>query len=107
VTAAVNKVLDLFEENHIIDNVNEVGAYLEMRLEEIKEKHSCIIERRGLGLMQGLEFNKPVKEIIEKTLSKGLVLINAGSHVIRFIPPLIVTKKDIDQMISILDECIE
>ena len=107
VTAAVNKVLDLFEENHIIDNVNEVGSYLEMRLEEIKEKHSCVIERRGLGLMQGLEFDKPVKGIIEKTLSKGLVLINAGSHVIRFIPPLIVTKKDIDQMISILDECIE
>ncbi len=104
--AAIDKVLDLFESEHIIDNVREVSGYLEMRLDELKEKHSDIIDRRGSGLLQGLEFDHPVGEIITKALDNGLILINAGTNIIRFIPPLVITKKDVDKMISILEPCL-
>lgn len=105
--AAVEKVLDLFERNHIIENVREVAPYLEARLEELKEKHSCIIERRGTGLMQGLKLDRPVNEIINRALEKGLILINAGADIIRFVPPLVIQKEHVDEMIAILDSCIE
>lgn len=104
--AAVEKVLDLFEKDHIIENVREVAPYLEKRLDELKEKHSCITERRGAGLMQGLVFESPVGEIINKALEKGLILINAGSNIIRFVPPLVITRENVDEMISILDSCL-
>lgn len=105
--AAINIVLDLFEENHIIDNVNEVGAYLKEKLDEHVTEYDCIEERRGLGLMQGLVFKKPVGEIITKALDKGLILINAGTNIIRFVPPLIIEKKHVDEMLSILKTCLD
>ncbi|MGN0402946.1 MAG: aspartate aminotransferase family protein [Acetatifactor sp.] len=105
--AAVEKVLDLFESKHIIDNVREVAPYLEARLEELKEKHSCITERRGTGLMQGLKFDRPVNEIINRALEKGLILINAGTDIIRFVPPLVIQKEHVDDMIAILESCID
>ena len=104
--AAIEKVLDLFEKDHIIDNVREVAPYLEQRLEELKSKYDCITERRGTGLMQGLVFDHPVREIIDRALEKGLILINAGAEIIRFVPPLVITRKNVDEMISILDTCI-
>ena len=106
VCAAVEKVLDLFEKDHIIEHVREVAPYLEERLQELKDKYDCILERRGVGLMQGLVFDRPVGEIINRALEKGLLLINAGPNIIRFVPPLIITKENVDDMISILDECI-
>ena len=105
--AAVEKVLDLFEENHIIENVREVAPYLEQRLEELKEKHDCITERRGTGLMQGLVFDCPVRDVIERALENGLLLINAGADILRFVPPLIISKENVDEMIEILESCIE
>ena len=106
VCAAVEKVLDLFEKHHIIDNVREVGPYLEKRLEELKARYDCITERRGTGLMQGLVFDRPVREILDQALEKGLILINAGPDIIRFVPSLVITKENVDEMISILDTCI-
>ena len=105
--AAINKVLDLFEENHIIDNVNSVGFYLEKRLDELVEKYDFIEERRGYGLMQGLVFKNPVAPYIQKALDSGLVLINAGSNIIRFIPPLVITKEHVDEMMTILESCLQ
>ncbi len=104
--AAVEKVLDLFEKDHIIDNVREVAPYLEKRLEEIKAKYPCILEHRGVGLMQGLVFDGPVREIIDSAVEKGLILINAGADIIRFVPPLVISKANVDEMIDILDSCI-
>ena len=104
--AAVEKVLDLFEDAHIIENVREVAPYLEQRLEEIKEKYDCILERRGVGLMQGLVFDGPVREIIDRAVEKGLILINAGVNIVRFVPPLVISKENVDEMIGILDSCI-
>lgn len=106
VCAAVNKVLDLFETNHIIENVREVAPYLEKRLDELKEKYDFIIDRRGAGLMQGLEFDRPVAPYINSALDKGLMLINAGQNIIRLVPPLIITKQNVDDMIAVLDTCL-
>ena len=105
--AAIEKVLDLFEENHIIENVREVAPYLEQRLDQLKDRYGCILERRGTGLMQGLVFDGPVREVIERALENGLILINAGPNIIRFLPPLIISKANIDEMIEILESCIE
>ena len=105
--AAINKVLDLFEENHIIENVNTVSKYLEKRLDELVERYDFIEMRRGCGLMQGLVFECPVGPFIQKALDAGLVLINAGANIIRFIPPLIITEEHVDEMIAILESCLE
>ena len=105
--AAVGKVLDLFKQDNIIENVKEVAPYLEKRLDELKDEYDFIIDRRGVGLMQGLVFDRPVSEIINKALDKGLILINAGAQIIRFVPPLIITKENVDDMIDILRSCLE
>ncbi|MBQ3795792.1 MAG: aspartate aminotransferase family protein [Butyrivibrio sp.] len=104
--AAINKVLDLFKEDNIIENVNEVAPYLEKRLDELKDRYDFIVARRGAGLMQGLVFDRPVADIINMALSKGLILINAGASIIRFVPPLVITKENVDDMIDILDSCL-
>ena len=106
-TAAINVVLDLFGENHIIDNVQKTGAYLEEKLNELADKYDVIETRRGIGMMQGLVFKVPVGPVINKALEKGLILINAGTDIIRFVPPLVITKEDVDQMIGILTQSID
>lgn len=105
--AAINIVLDLFEENHIIDNVRNVGAYLTEQLDKLVEDYDVMETRRGIGLMQGLVCREPVGPILNKALEKGLILINAGTNIIRFVPPLIITKEDVDQMITILRACLD
>lgn len=106
VCAAVNKVLDLFEENHIIENVGRVAPYLEKRLDALCEKYDFVTARRGAGLIQGLVFSRPVSPIIKRAMDKGLILINAGADIIRFVPPLIITEENVDEMIEILDKCL-
>ncbi|MCH5255680.1 MAG: aspartate aminotransferase family protein [Lachnospiraceae bacterium] len=105
--AAICKVIELFEKEKVLDNVKEISVYLEKRLDELAGKYAALIEtRRGLGLMQGLVFNEPVADIINMAMEKGLVLINAGSNIIRFLPPLIIKKQHVDEMIGILEECL-
>lgn len=105
--AATNKVFELYEECDIISHVNDIAPYLEQKLDEIKNKFDCIEARRGMGLMQGLVFNKPVGEIIKRAMDKGLILINAGTDIIRFVPALIITRQNVDDMIAILESSIE
>jgi acetylornithine/N-succinyldiaminopimelate aminotransferase len=100
--AAISTVLDLFEEYNLTEHVKEVGEYMYDRLEEIKSEYDNIVDHRGVGLIQGLEFNGPVNSIIVKLLENGLITFAAGANVIRFIPPLIVNKEQVDEMISIL-----
>ena len=104
--AAVSEVFELFEELKVLENVKETGAYLYQKLMELKEENSSIVELRGMGMMLGLEFKEPVKDKIRKALEKNLILISAGTHVIRFLPPLVIQKKHVDEMIAILKECI-
>lgn len=105
--AAAAKVLDLFEQNHIIEHVNEVSGYLEETLDAFAEKYDFIKERRGCGLMQGLVFDRPVGGIISAALEKGMILINAGADIIRFVPPLVIGREEIDRMAEILGDCLE
>lgn len=105
-TAAVEKVLDLFEQDHIIEHVGRIAPYLEKRLEELASSRECILERRGVGLLQGLVFDRPVGDIIGRALEKGLILINAGPNILRFVPPLVITEENVDEMITILEQCI-
>lgn len=105
--AAVCKVMDIYEQDKIVEHVNQVAPWLEKRLLELKDKYPCILEHRGVGLMQGLVFDRPVGPIINRALEKGLLLINAGPNIIRFVPSLVITEENIDEMISILDTCIE
>ncbi len=104
--AAVSKVIDLFKEQDVLANVNRVGAYLEKRLDEIVAEFSCVETRRGAGLMQGLVFDRPVGDIIKGAMERGLVLINAGTSIIRFVPPLVITEENVDDMITILRQSI-
>lgn len=104
--AAVNAVFDLYEENHVLENVNRVGAYLEETLDALAQKYEFIVERRGLGLMQGLVFDRPVGDVITKALDRGLILINAGANIIRFVPPLVISKENVDEMLGILESCL-
>ena len=104
--AAVSKVLDLFEQNGMIEHVNLVTPILEKALDDLEEKYDCIIDRRGMGLMQGLEFDVPVAPIIKGCLERGLVLINAGEKILRFVPPLVIEESHIREMTEILEESI-
>lgn len=99
--AAVSAVFDLFEENQIIDHVRRVSAYLEEKLDALAEAYDFIKERRGKGLIQGLEVQgRPVGEIVVKSQEAGLLIITAGSNVLRLVPPLIIEEKHVDEMIE-------
>lgn len=102
VCAAVSEVFDIFHEEHILEHVQEVGKYLWDKLEELKDKYDCIVDHRGIGLIQGLEFDKNPSDVVKNALKDGLVLIAAGNNTVRFVPPLVVCKNKIDEAISIL-----
>ena len=103
--AAISKVIDVFEEEKILDNVRVVAPYLEEKLNVLVEKYDFIQSQRGLGLMRGLVCTCPVGPIISKAIEKGLILINAGTNIIRFVPPLVISREDVDAMFAVLDEC--
>ena len=105
--AAVARVLEIYERDGIVDHVRETAPYLESRLNELADRFDLITERRGTGLMQGLKCDRPVGDIINKAVSKGLILINAGPDIIRFVPPLIIEKEHVDRMIDILTQALE
>lgn len=100
--AAVSKVFDMFSEQKLLDNVNEVSKYLEEKLDEIVRDFDNVTKRRGKGLMQGLVLTTPVGEAVKRSIENGLIVISAGSDVLRMVPPLIITKNDVDKMIDIL-----
>ena len=108
VCAAVSKVFDIYENDKIIEHVQEMTPYLEQKLDEIVAKHECAATRRGMGFMQGIVIqDRPVGEVVKAALAKGLLVISAGSDVLRIVPPLVITKEHIDKMAAILDECME
>ena len=107
--AAVSKVFDLFESEKIVDHVNEIAPYFEEKLEELMKKYDCITARRGKGLMQGLVIGNGVKvgDITKEALNHGLIVISAGSDVLRMVPPLIIEKQHIDEFVHKLSETID
>ena len=102
VCAAANAVLDAFEEENILDNVNEVGEYF---IEQLKALDKDIIaDVRGKGLMVGLELTKPGAEYVDKLREAGFLINCTADKVLRFVPPLIITKEEIDEFVKALDE---
>lgn len=106
VCAAVSKVLDIYEEEHILEHVKKVSAYLEKKLDALAAKSDAVKERRGKGLMQGLAMNVPVGEVIAKAQEEGLLVISAGGNVLRIVPPLIITEDHVDEMIEKLKKAL-
>lgn len=102
--AAIVATLQAFEEKQITSHVEEVGNYLQECLQRIVDTKEVAKEQRGLGLMRGLELTEPAGPYIEKALEKGVIFMSSGTHVIRFIPPLVIEKKHVDEMISVLEE---
>ena len=89
------------------DIPDEALHQLEEKLDSLAAKYDFITDRRGMGLMQGLVFDRPVAPVINAALENGLILINAGTNIIRFVPPLVITDADVDEMIEILDSCLK
>ena len=103
--AAVSAVFDIFEKEKIVDHVQQVSAYLEKRLDELVEKYDFLTVRRGKGLMQGLVVSgRPVGEIVQQALKNGLLVITAGSDVLRMVPPQVITEADVGEMIEKLEK---
>ena len=107
--AAINAVFEQFEEKKVPEHAKAVGEYLWDQLEQLKDQYDFISGHRGIALMQGLEFvpEKPAGEIVNAALKKGLILMTAGNNVIRFVPPLVIEEKDVDEMIRILKEILD
>ena len=105
--AAINAVLDQYEALDLVHHVTETAPYLTQTLDALASRFSCITERRGVGFMQGLVFDRPVGPIIADAMANGLILINAGANIIRFVPALVTEKQHIDEMAGILSAAIE
>ncbi len=99
--AAVSAVLDIFEKAGIQEHVKALTPYLEERLDALVEKYDCLSVRRGKGFMQGLVVTgRSVGEVVNQSLENGLMVISAGSDVLRLVPPLVIDKEHIDEMIE-------
>ena len=101
---AVSKTVEIFEKDNLTAHVKEMGTYLTEKLEALKEKCDCIKAVKGTGLMQGIQITKPLGEVTNAALKEGLLVIGAGADVLRFVPPLIIEKEHVDEMIAVLEK---
>lgn len=106
VCAAVDTVLQIFEEENIVEHMQKVSEYLEEKLDELASENEFVAERRGKGLMQGLVLKKPVGEVVKKAMDHGLIVISAGGNVLRMVPPLVINENHVDEMIQKLNEAL-
>ncbi len=100
--AAVAKTVEIFEKEDLVSHVREMGVYLAEKLKELAADSDQVLECRGIGLIQGIKVRRPAGEIINQALEKGLLIISARDNVIRLVPPLVIEKEQIDEMIEIL-----
>lgn len=100
--AAVAATLEVYEEDNLVANVNEMGAYLREQLEALQKECEGLLEIRGTGLIQGIKVAKPAGEVSNLALKEGLVLISAKGNVMRIVPPVVIEKKHVDEFIAIL-----
>ncbi|MCR5774690.1 MAG: aspartate aminotransferase family protein [Lachnospiraceae bacterium] len=105
--AAVLEVLRQFKEKDIVGHVKALTPVLEKALDEIKDRHETIKARRGAGFIQALEFDRACGPVIENARAEGLLVISAGTNILRLVPPLIIEKDDIIEMQTKLDKAIE
>lgn len=100
---AVAETLKIFDKRNLTAHVEETGKYLGEQLKRLVREKECAIESRGMGLMRGLALSEPAAPYIAKALEEGVIFMSAGADVIRFIPPLVVEKEHIDEMIAVLE----
>ena len=100
---AVAKSIELMEKRNLLEHVKETGDYLEQKLHELVDSCPVAKEVRGLGLLRGLVCDAPIGEICSQALEQGLIVLSAGADVIRFVPPLIIEKSHVDEMIARLE----
>jgi acetylornithine/N-succinyldiaminopimelate aminotransferase len=105
--AAALATLETILDEGILDNCRKVGAYFLSRLGELKERHTRIREVRGRGLILAVELTWPGAEFVLKCMEKGLLINCTNGNVLRFVPPLILTRPDVDKAVGILDEVLE
>ena len=103
---AVKTVIDIFEEEKIVEHVNEVSEYLTERLEELVQHVDGVLERKGTGLMQGIVLKQPVAQVNNRAIDEGLLVIQAQGNVLRLVPPLIIEKEHVDEMIPKLTKAL-
>lgn len=104
VGAAVSAVFDIYEEKNLLSHVKEISEYLEEELDKLVKNYDFVTARRGKGLMQGLVVTIKPADICKKALENGLVIISAGSDVLRIVPPLVIEKEHVDEMICKLEQ---
>lgn len=104
VSQAVSTVFDIIHDENMMEHVQSVSSYLISRLDDLVEKYDVVVERRGLGFMQGLELKVPVKSIVSDLFKQGVIVVSAGTHVLRMLPPFIIENQHVDEFIEILEE---
>ena len=102
VCAAVEKTIEIFEREDMKAHVREVGAYLSEQLNELVKTYDVVVERRETGLIQGIRLSHPAGKVIQRALEEGLLIISARSDVIRLVPPLVIEKEHVDEMIDVM-----
>jgi predicted acetylornithine/succinylornithine family transaminase len=105
--SAALATLQIMLEENILENSRKVGEYFLARLTKLKEKHAIIKDVRGKGLMLAATLEVEAADIVQKCMQKGLLINSAGGKTLRFVPPLIITTKDVDQAMAILDKALE
>ncbi|MEE0966162.1 MAG: aspartate aminotransferase family protein [Bacilli bacterium] len=107
VSKAVSTVFDIINEEKMMDHVQSISQYLISKLDELVEKYDVVKERRGLGLMQGLELTIPAKGVVKELFEQGVVVVTAGTNVIRMLPPFIINEENVDEFIDILEKILK
>jgi acetylornithine/N-succinyldiaminopimelate aminotransferase len=107
VCAAVKTVFDIIEKENLLDHVQKMSQYLLKRLDELVSEFDIIQEHRGLGLMQGLVFDQDVKPIVKALLDDGVIVVTAGTNVLRMLPPFIINEANIDEFIDKLKKILK
>jgi len=105
--AAGKATLEVMTQEGIVAHGADMGVCLQDELKNLGKRHSCIKDIRGRGLIIGVELDKEVADIMNRCIEKGVLIGSAGTHVLRFLPPLIVEKNDVDRLITTLDEVLE
>lgn len=98
--AAVAKTLEIYEQKKMTIHVREIGDYLGEQLEKLVEEYDCVLEQRGTGLIRGIKLKGAVGEVVKRAMKEGLLVISARSDVIRLVPPLVIEKEHVDEMIE-------
>ncbi|MGF0031756.1 aspartate aminotransferase family protein [Bariatricus sp. SGI.154] len=98
--AAVAKTIEIFEKKNLVAHVHEVGEYLSQKLDELLKECDAVVQKKGIGLIQGIEITRPVGEVSAEALKEGLLVISAKGNVLRLVPPLVIEKKQIDEFVE-------